>query len=311
MTNNLIVKQFCQAPCWRQYDQSPDLEHPSLCQQHHVRKLPGKNCLKIETDNINRIWMYPNRSDQKRLDTAAIPEKNTHLGWVWGPPTNTLMSMNLLHVFPLLRSSDVFKICGSMQFLSGLSLLIGLLSFPAGWDNDEVRGVCGSEVDIINTDLTNDLIMSLTSLMTTSWVTAGSAGPSPWPSSPFLTWPSWAAWPTPWPARRSSWWRWRSPSTWTPAPCITARSTLALWETTCPSPAPGSPGASSQWCWCLMAPCPMRGELHGNLTKWSFFNNNNNNACLDSLSTPCRQGGASPPSDPLQPSTTSSFRTDS
>ena len=45
------------------------------------------------------------------------------------------------------RSSDVFKICGSMQFMSGLSLLIGLLSFPAGWDNDEVRGVCGPEAD--------------------------------------------------------------------------------------------------------------------------------------------------------------------
>ena len=43
----------------------------------------------------------------------------------------------------------MFKICGSMQFLSGLSLLIGLLSFPAGWDNDEVRGVCGSEVNKI------------------------------------------------------------------------------------------------------------------------------------------------------------------
>ena len=45
------------------------------------------------------------------------------------------------------RSSDVFKICGSMQFMSGLSLLIGLLSFPAGWDNDEVRGVCGPQAD--------------------------------------------------------------------------------------------------------------------------------------------------------------------
>ena len=31
--------------------------------------------------------------------------------------------------------------------LPGLSLLIGLLSFPAGWDNDEVRGVCGPEAD--------------------------------------------------------------------------------------------------------------------------------------------------------------------
>ena len=55
----------------------------------------------------------------------------------------TLRSLNFL----FFRSSDVFKICGSLQFLSGLSLLIGLLSFPAGWDNDEVRGVCGSQVN--------------------------------------------------------------------------------------------------------------------------------------------------------------------
>ena len=56
-------------------------------------------------------------------------------------------SIRLSVKFPVLRSSDVFKICGSLQFLSGLSLLIGLLSFPAGWDNDEVRGVCGSQVN--------------------------------------------------------------------------------------------------------------------------------------------------------------------
>ena len=41
----------------------------------------------------------------------------------------------------------MFRICGTLQFLSGFSLLIGLLSFPAGWDNDEVRGVCGPEAD--------------------------------------------------------------------------------------------------------------------------------------------------------------------
>ena len=75
------------------------------------------------------------------------------------------------------RSSDVFKICGAMQLLSGLCLAIGkigvqyilnfntiipkqsrilslfqvfilsgILSFPAGWDNDEVRAICGEEV---------------------------------------------------------------------------------------------------------------------------------------------------------------------
>ena len=57
------------------------------------------------------------------------------------------LSVSLYILFIVSRSSDVFKICGSMQFMSGLSLLIGLLSFPAGWDNDEVRGVCGPEAD--------------------------------------------------------------------------------------------------------------------------------------------------------------------
>ena len=57
------------------------------------------------------------------------------------------LSLSLYILFIVSRSSDVFKICGSMQFMSGLSLLIGLLSFPAGWDNDEVRGVCGPGAD--------------------------------------------------------------------------------------------------------------------------------------------------------------------
>ena len=28
-----------------------------------------------------------------------------------------------------------------------MCLAIGILSFPAGWDNDEVRGVCGPDAD--------------------------------------------------------------------------------------------------------------------------------------------------------------------
>jgi len=50
-------------------------------------------------------------------------------------------------LFFMCRSSDVFKICGAMQLLSGLCLAIGILSFPAGWDNDEVRAICGEEAD--------------------------------------------------------------------------------------------------------------------------------------------------------------------
>jgi len=50
-------------------------------------------------------------------------------------------------LFFMCRSSDVFKICGTMQLLSGLCLAIGILSFPAGWDNEDVRSICGREAD--------------------------------------------------------------------------------------------------------------------------------------------------------------------
>ena len=90
--------------------------------------------------------------------------------WVW----ISVYGNNSMHCFSF-RSSDVFKICGTMQYLSGklynfwlktcffgqskefsnpdilmfitgVCLGIGILSFPAGWDNEEVRGVCGAEV---------------------------------------------------------------------------------------------------------------------------------------------------------------------
>ncbi|CAB4058530.1 LHFPL [Lepeophtheirus salmonis] len=47
-------------------------------------------------------------------------------------------------LFFFMKATSVFEICGTMQFLSGFCLAIGLVAFPAGWDDDEVRGICGS-----------------------------------------------------------------------------------------------------------------------------------------------------------------------
>ena len=43
-------------------------------------------------------------------------------------------------------SSKAASPTNTPYFLSGACLAIGILSFPAGWDNDEVRGVCGPQV---------------------------------------------------------------------------------------------------------------------------------------------------------------------
>lgn len=54
----------------------------------------------------------------------------------------TVLAMVL---FCCIKSHSVFEICGTMQMLSGICMTIGVLCFPAGWDNDHVRGICGSE----------------------------------------------------------------------------------------------------------------------------------------------------------------------
>ncbi|XP_059091596.1 LHFPL tetraspan subfamily member 3 protein-like [Tigriopus californicus] len=47
-------------------------------------------------------------------------------------------------LFCFMKSNSVFEICGTMQFLSGICMAIGILAFPAGWDNDHVRSICGA-----------------------------------------------------------------------------------------------------------------------------------------------------------------------
>ena len=44
-------------------------------------------------------------------------------------------------------TKDLFKLSGVLQILSGLFMLIVILSYPAGWDNKHVMTVCGEEVD--------------------------------------------------------------------------------------------------------------------------------------------------------------------
>jgi len=47
-------------------------------------------------------------------------------------------------------SSLVFKLCGSLQIISGLCLAVSILSFPSGWGNEEVMAVCGEESGVFS-----------------------------------------------------------------------------------------------------------------------------------------------------------------
>ncbi|KAM7396912.1 hypothetical protein PAMP_019917 [Pampus punctatissimus] len=50
-------------------------------------------------------------------------------------------------LFFLLSTSTVYKICGWMQALSGVCLVLGCMIYPDGWDSDEVRRMCGEQTD--------------------------------------------------------------------------------------------------------------------------------------------------------------------
>ena len=41
---------------------------------------------------------------------------------------------------------SLFRLSGSLQVISGVFMLITILSYPAGWDNSSVINVCGPEV---------------------------------------------------------------------------------------------------------------------------------------------------------------------
>merc|ERR1719510_1535083 len=50
-------------------------------------------------------------------------------------------------LFCVMQDRSVFEICSIFQGLQGVSMVIGILCFPAGWDDDHVRGICGHEAN--------------------------------------------------------------------------------------------------------------------------------------------------------------------
>ncbi|XP_014676881.1 PREDICTED: lipoma HMGIC fusion partner-like 3 protein [Priapulus caudatus] len=55
-----------------------------------------------------------------------------------------LLTICLMLLFFFLTASTVYMVCFWFQLLSAICMLIGCVVFPAGWDDDEVRAVCGA-----------------------------------------------------------------------------------------------------------------------------------------------------------------------
>lgn len=61
-----------------------------------------------------------------------------------------IVSLISMLAFFFAHPCTVFRLCGWLQFLCAISLLSGVLIFPAGWDSPTVKEVCGPEAGSYN-----------------------------------------------------------------------------------------------------------------------------------------------------------------
>ncbi|KAF7200583.1 LHFPL tetraspan subfamily member 2a protein [Nothobranchius furzeri] len=47
--------------------------------------------------------------------------------------------------FQSIKKKSIFNICGLLQAIAGLLLMVGLMLYPAGWGSEKVIGYCGPE----------------------------------------------------------------------------------------------------------------------------------------------------------------------
>lgn len=60
--------------------------------------------------------------------------------------TATLTILLMLSII-FCNSSKVYRICGWLQCISAIFLILTCLSFPLSWNSDEVRRICGPEAN--------------------------------------------------------------------------------------------------------------------------------------------------------------------
>ncbi|XP_013788133.2 lipoma HMGIC fusion partner-like 3 protein isoform X2 [Limulus polyphemus] len=56
-----------------------------------------------------------------------------------------MLCISCMLLFFFFNSSTIFHVCGWMQLFCSICMLVGVLTFPAGWDSEVVKEVCGSE----------------------------------------------------------------------------------------------------------------------------------------------------------------------
>ncbi|KAJ8017153.1 hypothetical protein DPEC_G00014800 [Dallia pectoralis] len=83
------------------------------------------------------------------LDFASIPSPafRTALFFVGTAMLLVVGCMGCFILFWFCNAGNVYKICGWMQFASGVLMVLGCMIYPDGWDAPEVKRMCGEKTD--------------------------------------------------------------------------------------------------------------------------------------------------------------------
>ncbi|XP_055688454.1 LHFPL tetraspan subfamily member 3 protein isoform X2 [Lutzomyia longipalpis] len=109
----------------------------------------------LDGDNSGRLglWQVCTKDDvtencQGHLDDVmSLPSLAFQVATIFvglSVVTSLLTICSLILMF-FMRSTTVFHICGWMQMLSAICMIIGCLAYPFGWNSDDFRKVCGPE----------------------------------------------------------------------------------------------------------------------------------------------------------------------
>ncbi|XP_031618320.1 LHFPL tetraspan subfamily member 3 protein [Contarinia nasturtii] len=109
----------------------------------------------LDSENAGRLglWQVCQRDEtsdncQKQLaDFLSIPSIPFQVATAFvglSVVTAVLTILFLVFLF-FLKSTTVFHICGWMQILSAISMIVGCVAFPFGWNSNDFRKICGPE----------------------------------------------------------------------------------------------------------------------------------------------------------------------
>ncbi|XP_070499332.1 LHFPL tetraspan subfamily member 5 protein [Chironomus tepperi] len=111
--------------------------------------------LESETGGRIGLWKICERNEMsdvcigKLEDILEMPSMSFQIATIFAgiAVATSLLTILCLVLMIFLKSTTVFHLCGWMQILSAISMIVACVSFPFGWNSDEFRKICSPEAN--------------------------------------------------------------------------------------------------------------------------------------------------------------------